>query len=121
MRKPGYFVYGEGSIHHNGHPCEHGLDEDEHPLIQRTQYPSYREYLYHEFWMWMLDHIYYLGYLKPFQPYVHWAPRDEFKHPPRLWNMVVKRALKQYPTVWAPLRKSETVYREFMRIGDEDQ
>lgn len=44
-----YRVYGEGSVHHNGHPCEHGLDLDRHPIIVRTDFPSY--------WAWLRSEL----------------------------------------------------------------
>lgn len=40
MLRGKYRVYGEGSVHHSGRPCEHGLGLDRHPLIFRHDWPS---------------------------------------------------------------------------------
>lgn len=49
-----YRVYGEGAIHHNGHPCGHGLNLDRHPLIIREDYDSYWHWLRSELASWCL-------------------------------------------------------------------
>lgn len=50
-----YHVYGEGSVSHHGHACEHGLDLDTHPLIVREDYDSRWQYLRTQFVEWCFD------------------------------------------------------------------
>jgi len=110
-----YRVYGEGSVHHNGHPCEHGLGLDRHPLIFRHDYDSIWHYIRSEIAMWyshreMRRLVIPRDEDKEGKPYpmkmakFRWSPFDRPMH--KLFGPGYPRV----PTVKAALRPEDSIY-----------
>jgi hypothetical protein len=100
-----YVTYGEGAVHHNGHPCEHGLNLDRHPLIFRTDYTSYWHWLRTELSQW----CFYMDLqTRDFGPV--WEKKEL---PSTIWTRLGKRLGDPFPyrSAEAGLRPEDSIYQ----------